>query len=275
MPNIIYGTAWKKEQTASLVVKAIKHGFRGIDTACQPKHYNEPGVGQALKELEAAGIKRKEIYLQTKFTPLSGQDPNNIPYDPDAPLEEQVRQSFAVSLKNLGTDYVDCLVLHSPLNMHQYTMQVYKTMEEIYKQGSAKQLGISNCYYLQTLKQLYHEATVKPTVVQNRFYRETGYDQDLRRWCVDHGIVYQSFWTLTANPILLQSVTITEIAARHNKTPEQVLFRYLSQVGVVPLTGTTSDEHMIQDLAIFSYEISEAEINAINQYLVEITSNNG
>lgn len=274
MPNIIYGTAWKKEQTTSLVVKAIKHGFRAIDTACQPKHYDEPGVGQALKELKAAGISREEIYLQTKFTPLSGQDPNNVPYDPNAPLEEQVRQSMAVSLENLGTDYVDCLVLHSPLNMHKYTMQVYKAMEEIYQEGKAKQLGISNCYYLQTLKQLYHEATIKPLVVQNRFYRESGYDQDLRRWCVDHGIMYQSFWTLTANPILLQSIAIRKIADSHNKTPEQVLFRYLSQVGVVPLTGTKSDEHMIQDLSIFSFELSEAEIKYIHQLLVEITTIN-
>src|SRR3990167_6136754 len=77
MPKIIYGTAWKKERTASLVVKAVKYGFRGIDTACQPKHYFEPGVGQALKELETVGIARDQIFLQTKFTPITSQDPNN------------------------------------------------------------------------------------------------------------------------------------------------------------------------------------------------------
>lgn len=267
MPKIIYGTAWKKDQTVALVVKAVKHGFRGIDTACQPKHYFEPGVGQALKELETMGIAREALFIQTKFTPISGQDPNNIPYDPNASLQDQVKQSFAVSKKNLGIDYIDSFVMHSPLNMHQYTMQVYQAMEEIHQEGGAKQLGISNCYHLQTLKQLYHDATVKPSVVQNRFYRETEYDKVLRRWCADHNIVYQSFWTLTANPMLLQSAEITEIASSHNKTPAQVLFRYLSQVGVVPLTGTTSDAHMIEDLAIFTFELSQAQVNAINGLL--------
>lgn len=80
MPRIIYGTAWKKDRTADLVEKAILAGFRGIDTACQPKHYNEPLVGAALQRLKDHGIKREVLFLQTKFTPLSGQDPKQVPY---------------------------------------------------------------------------------------------------------------------------------------------------------------------------------------------------
>ncbi|MBW1609002.1 MAG: aldo/keto reductase, partial [Deltaproteobacteria bacterium] len=75
MPRIIYGTAWKKDRTGDLVVKAIQTGFRGIDTACQPKHYNEALVGTALQRLKSHCIEREELFLQTKFTPLSGQDP--------------------------------------------------------------------------------------------------------------------------------------------------------------------------------------------------------
>ena len=82
-PQLLYGTAWKKQDTEKLVKLAIKTGFRGIDTACQPKHYFEPGVGAALAALYAEGIvTRSDIFLQTKFTPIGGQDPNNVPYDP-------------------------------------------------------------------------------------------------------------------------------------------------------------------------------------------------
>ena len=115
MPGLIYGTAWKKERTADLVVKAIQAGFRGIDTACQPKHYDEPLVGEALHKLEEHGIERETLFIQTKFTPLSGQDPRQVPYDKDATIESQVNQSFEASLRNLQTQYVDSLVLHSPV----------------------------------------------------------------------------------------------------------------------------------------------------------------
>ncbi len=267
MPKIIYGTAWKKEQTASYVVKAVKYGFRGIDTACQPRHYFEPGVGQALKELAAMGILREQIFLQTKFTPLTGQDPNNIPYDPTTSLREQVMKSFAVSKENLGTDVIDSFVLHSPLNTHNETMAVWRAMEEIYHQAGVKQLGISNCYDVEQMQKLYSEATVKPSVLQNRFYKETNFDKNLRSFCSENNIVYQSFWTLTANPTLLQHSVITDIASSNNKTPAQVLFRYLTQVGVTPLTGTTTDVHMVEDLAIFTFELSEADINKINNLL--------
>ncbi len=74
IPRILYGTAWKKQRTEALVSQAIASGFRGIDTACQPKHYYEAGVGAAV-----AGLDRAQLYLQTKFTPLGGQDPKQIP----------------------------------------------------------------------------------------------------------------------------------------------------------------------------------------------------
>ena len=105
MPRIIYGTAWKKDRTADLVVKAIQTGFRGIDTARQPKQYNEALVGTALQRLKGHGIEREALFLQTKFTPLSGQDLRQVPYDKDSPVELQVAQSFEASKENLQTEY--------------------------------------------------------------------------------------------------------------------------------------------------------------------------
>jgi diketogulonate reductase-like aldo/keto reductase len=224
-------------------------------------------VGAALEELESHGIKRSDIFLQTKFTPISGQDPANVPYNPDSPIEEQVAQSFESSLKNLKTDYVDSLVLHSPVAPYPVMMRVWGAMEEIHQAGGAKQLGISNCYDPQLLQALAAEVSVGPAVVQNRFYQQTGYDTELRKWCSENGTIYQSFWTLTANPHILGSPPVRELAKRHGKTEPQIFFRYLSDIGIVPLTGTCTEQHMAEDLAIFDFELSSDEQSQIAQLL--------
>lgn len=268
MPRLIYGTAWKKYLTADLVEQAVKAGFTGIDTACQPKHYLESGVGEALQRLQTQGINREALYIQTKFTPLAGQDPDQIPYDKDARSATQVAQSFEVSKKNLQTDYVDALLLHSPLFPFAESMRVYRAMEIIHDNGQALRLGISNCYDLGVLRRLHEEASIKPTIVQNRFYADSGYDSVLRRWCDDHGITYQSFWTLTANPHILGSRALFDLARKYGKSEAQVLFRYLSHIGIVPLTGTTSLQHMVQDLEIFDIDLTSDEIEKVTRLLV-------
>lgn len=267
MPKLIYGTAWKKERTTDLVVQAVKAGFKGIDTACQPKHYNEPLVGEALKKLMQNGIKREDLFIQTKFTSLSGQDPNNIPYDKNASLEQQVLQSFEKSKINLNTNYIDSLVLHSPMDTHNQNMKVWNMFEKFHSEGSVKQLGISNCYDLKELKELYNNVKIKPSVIQNRFYKNTDYDKGIRNFCKENNIIYQSFWTLTANPHLLESKEIQAISKSLNKTPAQVLFRYLTQIGIAPLTGTSDITHMKQDLEIFSFRLSDNEINVISHLI--------
>ena len=260
-PRILYGTAWKKDDTENLVRMALAQGFRGIDTACQPKHYHEPGVGAAVS---SCNLPRADLYLQTKFTPVPGQDPTRIPYDPTAPLAEQVRQSFAVSLKNLGTDYLDCLVLHSPLPSARQTLEVWQTFESLVDARGVRQLGISNCYQLEQLRELYDSARFKPAVVQNRFYAQTQYDREIRAFCRQQGILYQSFWTLTANPQVLTQRTVWELAANYHRTPAQILFRYLTQNEIVPLTGTRSEAHMREDLAIFEFELAQSELEAMD-----------
>ena len=200
IPKIFYGTAWKKEHTASLVAQAITSGFRAIDTACQPKHYSESGVGEGLKTLIKAGsVQRSDLFIQTKFTGLNGQDPNRIPYDKNAPIVDRVRQSFAVSLQNLHTDYLDSLMMHSPMDTHEETLQVWRVFEEFHAQGKVHYLGISNIYSLESLKLIYDAANVKPTFIQNRFYADSGHDTGIRSFCLEKGMKYQSFWTLTAN----------------------------------------------------------------------------
>ena len=268
VPRIIYGTAWKKERTAALVKQAITLGFRGIDTACQPKHYDEAGVGAGMEPCLTAGLTRADLYLQSKFTPVNGQDPARMPYDPKAGLADQVEQSFQTSLRNLRTSHLDCLVLHSPLANERHLMVVWKAMEAIFETGSAKQLGISNCYALEQLERLYRNAHIKPAVVQNRFHAQTGYDREIRGFCRQHQILYQSFWTLTANPWILAHDTLQTLTSNYGRTPAQVFFRYLTQSEITPLTGTTSQIHMQEDLAIFEFALTQIECDAVTKLLV-------
>jgi diketogulonate reductase-like aldo/keto reductase len=264
MPRILYGTAWKKADTERLVATAIRQGFRGLDTACQPKHYEEAGVGAGIAAALGDGLTRDDLYLQTKFTPLSGQDPQRIPYDPEAPIPQQVAQSCEVSLRNLRTGRLDCLVLHSPLPTPRQTHETWQAMEALVDAGKAGQLGISNCYQLRQIESLYSEARIKPVVLQNRFHADTRYDHDIRVYCRKQNIIYQSFWTLTANPHILTHRTVTALADKYQRAAAQILFRYLTQIGVAPLTGTRSETHMRDDLAIFEFQLTDAEVARVN-----------
>src|SRR5690242_708075 len=103
-PKILYGTAWKEDDTQRLTILALQQGFRGIDTANQRRHYHEAAVGAALAIVVADGLlSRADLFLQSKFTFRRGQD-HRLPYDPDAPISVQVKQSFASSLEHLGVD---------------------------------------------------------------------------------------------------------------------------------------------------------------------------
>lgn len=268
MPRLLYGTAWKKEETARLVHQALASGFRGVDTACQPKHYDERGVGEGIAAfLRETGLTRDSLYVQTKFTSVDGQDPKRTPYDRELPLREQVNQSCAVSRSNLGVEVLDCLVLHSPMRTLEQTLAVWSAFEGLVTAGFVRTLGISNCYSLPTLRAVWERAKIKPSVLQNRFYKDEDYDVSLRQFCKQVRITYQSFWTLTANPHLLKAPVLLQIAKRLQWTPAQTLLRCVTQLGIVPLVGTTSHVHMAQDLEIFDAELATTEVQTISALL--------
>lgn len=254
-PAFTYGTAWKKDQTKVLVKEALKRGFRRVDTAAQPKHYQEHLVGEALREAYSEGLmSRENVYVQTKYTTPAGQDLSNMPYDPNASLDTQIHASVASSLKNLrsthdseqGT-YLDCLLLHSPLPTLDQTLEAWRLLES-YVPHQIKALGISNVT-LPVLREIYNTSTVKPSVVQNRFYAQTRYDGPLRAFCREQGILYQSFWTLTGNPKLLKSKPVLELAQAADVSVPIALYALVMDLGVEVLNGTTSAEHMREDLA--------------------------
>jgi diketogulonate reductase-like aldo/keto reductase len=271
MPRIIYGTAWKKEKTTILVVEAVLAGFKAIDTACQPKHYREDLVGEALAILNNEyNIKRESLFIQTKFTSLDGQDPKNIPYDKNSKLTDQVYQSLEKSFTNLQTNYLDSLVIHSPMKSYDDTMTVWKIFEEFVSEGKVKQIGISNIYSIKLLEKIWDNAKVKPSVIQNRFYADTSYDTEIRKFCRLNGIIYQSFWTLTANPKIIKSKEVKALAKNRNCNEEQIFFKFVMQIGIAPLTGTTNKQHMKEDLEVLDMnDLSSEDIKILSSMIGE------
>ena len=140
-------------------------------------------------------------------------------------------------------------------------------MEALIDSGNLALVGISNCYDLTQLETLWRDARIKPAIVQNRFYADTGYDREIRAFCRAHDLVYQSFWTLSANPQLLRSATLLGLAAAYERTPAQILFRYLLQRDVVPLTGTTSLQHLREGLDVLAFALEDRDAAAIDALL--------
>lgn len=263
-PSFIYGTAWKKEATSALVRTAVTAGFKAIDTANQPRHYSESLVGEALAALASEGVPRDSLFFQTKFTPVGGHD-NRIPYDPKADLVTQVNQSFESSLRNLRTERVDSYLLHGPYSypgLGRDDWDVWGAIEAIYRSGRTGMIGISNVNALQ-LSALITNANIQPMVVQNRCFANRGWDRQVRQICAEHGIMYQGFSLLTANPYVLQDRRVIAMAKRVGAGTPQVIFRFAMQVGMVPLTGTTSLEHMKQDLKVYDFELTSDEVTLI------------
>ena len=264
VPSFMYGTAWKKNATARLVQLAVDCGFSAIDTANQLIHYQEALVGEALQSLAHKGVKREALFLQTKFTSADGQD-DRTPYDRSADLTTQVKQSFDSSLQHLHTDYLDSYVLHAPFSrrgLGSADWEVWAAMEELYKSGKTKVIGVSNITAAQ-LALLCQEARVKPMMVQNRCFAVMAWDRQVRETCQEHGIIYQGFSLLTANPDVLVAPEVRAIAARERVGPAQVIFRFAMQVGMLPLTGTTNQQHMTEDLAAERISLSADEVQHI------------
>jgi diketogulonate reductase-like aldo/keto reductase len=264
VPSWMYGTAWKKDATTGLVLQAVAAGFTAIDTANQLIHYQEALVGEALLALARQGVRREALFLQTKFTPVNGQD-HRTPYDVKADLATQVKQSFDSSLSHLHTDYLDSYVLHGPYSrdgLGAADWEVWAAIEGIYESGKTKMIGISNVSAEQ-LALLCERARHKPMVVQNRCYAALGWDSDVRAICRTHGIIYQGFSLLTANRGVLVEPEVRAVARRFNTGVAQVVFRFAMQIGMLPLTGTTNPQHMADDLAVDRFTLSPEDLRLI------------
>jgi diketogulonate reductase-like aldo/keto reductase len=264
IPCFMYGTAWKKEATTGLVLQAVEAGFTAIDTANQLVHYDEARVGEALVQLARQGITRDKLFLQTKFTPVNGQD-HRLPYDARASITTQVQQSFESSLTHLHTDSLDSYVLHGPYSrrgLGAEDWEVWAAIEALYDAGKTKMIGVSNVSADQ-LTLLCAKANHKPMIVQNRCYAAFGWDKDVREICRTHGIIYQGFSLLTANSGIFAEPDMRALAAKYQTGLAQLVFRFSQQIGMLPLTGTTNPDHMKEDLQCDRFTLSPDELTVI------------
>lgn len=271
VPSFVYGTAWKEEATEGLTQQALEAGFRGIDTANQRRHYHEAGVGAAVTRAIADGlVTRDELFLQTKFTYVGGQD-HRLPYDPRADEATQVGQSFASSLEHLGVETIDSYVLHGPsrrVGLGDADHAVWRAMEALHAAGRTRFLGVSNVG-LDQLEALCRFAATPPAFVQNRCFARAGWDREVRAFCRERGIVYQGFSLLTANLNELRTRAFAELVRRVGATPAQVVFAFALQVGMQPLTGTTDPAHMREDLGAYDVTLSDEDVRRLENIALE------
>jgi diketogulonate reductase-like aldo/keto reductase len=270
VPRFLYGTAWKEEATEHLTGLALQHGFRGIDTANQRRHYDEAAVGRAVSAAIASGlVTRDELFLQTKFTFRRGQD-HRLPYDPAAPVAVQVEQSFASSLAHLNVEVLNSYLLHGPsvrTGLGADDWAAWRAMEAIHDSGQVGLIGVSNVSVGQ-LQLLLREARVRPRFVQNRCYASFGWDRTVREFCVAHDIVYQGFSLLTANREALAQPQLAQLAEQHGRTVSQIVFRFAIDAGMIPLTGTRNPSHMEEDLRVLNFRLQPEEVARVENLAI-------
>lgn len=246
LPLIGFGTYKATEQDGKAVIlNALKAGYRYFDTAAF--YFNEEDLGAAIKE---SSIDRSEIFISSKVWRT------NLGY-------ESTIKSFEESLKKLDTDYLDLFLVHWPRKdskseWKQLLCETWKAMEYIYSTGKAKAIGVSNFlpHHLEVIKQMW---TVKPVV--NQLELHAGYMQEAAcQYCRENGILLQA-WSPLGRARMLEEPVIVELAKKYNVSQAKLLLQFLVQQNISVIPKASSIERMKENLDIFSFEISEEDMN--------------
>jgi diketogulonate reductase-like aldo/keto reductase len=196
--------------------------------------------------------------VQTKFTPAWAHLEGKIPYNTNQNLKDQVRESIEQSFKHLNVNFIDLFLLHVPFHDEKDNLVAWKVFEE-YVPHRIGALGVSNIE-LPLFRSIYDAVTVKPQVVQNRFWREMGYDIDLREYLASKGVIYQAYHLLKANQEILSSDILASIAAKLNISKQLAFYMLVLGLGKVSiLNGTTSEVHMTEDIMGMECILKDAE----------------
>ncbi len=252
IPEIGYGVYRIPEngKTKECVLKALKAGYRHIDTA--QVYLNEKEVGEAIKE---SGIDRKEIFLTTKIWISNFGD--NKTYD-----------SFIKSLNKLGTDYVDLLLLHQPFGDYY---GAWRDLERIYKEGKAKAIGVSN-FWPNRLIDLCGHVEIKPMINQIEI---NPFDQkdDWRKWDEKYNVVSEAWGPFAeGRNNMFSNPTLLKIAGNHHTGIANVIIRYLLDNDIVVLSTTTKEERMKSNQDVYSFTLTEEERNSIKNMDLKTSS---
>ena len=241
MPMLGYGTIGQAgEQITDNVAYALNHGYELIDTA--NRYGNEVEVGRGLKK---SGLRREEIFLETKLGPTL--------YENEAAIDG--------TLKRLGVDTIDLMILHHPVNNYLYA---YGMLEEAYKAGKLRAIGVSN-FYPDRLIDLCQFVEVTPAVNQvetHVFQQQKAAHEYMEKYHVQHeswGPFAEGRKDFFTNP------TLVEIGQKYGKSSAQVALRFLLQSDVVVIPKSTHKERMEQNINVFDFTLSGEDMAAIRQ----------
>ncbi|KAH9261288.1 hypothetical protein BASA81_000992 [Batrachochytrium salamandrivorans] len=226
LPRLLYGTAWKKNATAALLVQALELGYPGFDTANQKAHYEEALVGQGLLESNLP------VYSQTKFSFKEFQYDGNLPFTENAPIATQVSESIAGSLSHLRLPRLDALLLHGPMHqgqaLEEIDIEAWRAMELACKANLTVVLGITN-FTPEQVMHLFQIAEIKPTVWQTKCLANDHWSNRIRVVARRVGVKLQCYSVVSGNRKLLSHPTVVEIATHKRVLPVQVLIRFIHQ----------------------------------------------
>lgn len=242
MPQLGYGVFQVSPVEAErCVADALSVGYRMIDTA--QAYQNEEGVGTAIRK---SGIKRENVFLVDKV--WMGN------YEDDA-----AARSIDESLRKLGTDYIDLMLLHQPFG-DRYN--AYRALEDALKAGKVRAIGVSNFYpdHLIDLSHFVDVVTAVNQVETHVFFQQT----EARKYMDELGVAHMSWGPLAEGKNgFFSNETLAAIGAAHGKTGPQVALRYLLQRGIIVIPKSTHKERMAQNLQLFDFTLTDKEMNEI------------
>mmetsp|Transcript_3134 Transcript_3134/g.4505 ORF Transcript_3134/g.4505 Transcript_3134/m.4505 type:complete len:398 (+) Transcript_3134:665-1858(+) len=267
IPGMLFGTAWKKDATYDQTIRALEMGYRGIDSANQPLHYNEPATGRAVGDfMKTHSIARGALFLQSKFTHVAHHGTGQPPYDVDSNVREQVRQSFQSSLDHFSTDFLDAYLVHGPSTdgeLGSVDLEAWRALEKLFEEKTVKLIGFGNIKASQ-LEELVAFAKIKPHFVQQRLIGKDHWSRELSQVCEKHGILYQAYSVVASNRHILGNQVVTGLALSYSIRPAQVLHKFVLQRGHVVITGTTDEEQLEENLnSLYAEDFTEDTMQRI------------
>ncbi|MFF2384442.1 aldo/keto reductase [Streptomyces sp. NPDC058108] len=248
IPQLGFGTFQiPPEETRDTTLAALEAGYRHIDTA--EMYGNEKEVGQAVRD---SGLDRDEVFVTSKL--------NNGAHAYDDAL-----QAFDRTMEELGLDRLDLFLIHWPLPGRGDFVETWKAMEEIYRSGRTKAIGVSN-FQPHHLRRLLEESEVVPAVnqVEVHPYLTQG---DVRAFGAEHDIATEA-WSPIAQGKVLDDPTINRIAERVDRTAAQVTLRWHIQRGDIVFPKSVTPKRIAENLDLFDFELAEGdmrEISALNR----------
>jgi len=245
MPQLGFGV-WQVEddQATAAVSKALETGYTSIDTAMI--YQNEKGVGKALKETT---VPREELFITTKV------------WNSDQGYGNTLR-AFEESLERLGLDYVDLYLIHWPTPEFDNYVDTYKALEQLYKDGRVKAIGVCN-FEIEHLERLLAECDIPPVLNQVECHPYLA-QNELKEFCAKHDIFVEAWSPLDQGGEVLTDETIQKIAEAKGKSPAQVVLRWHLQNGTIVIPKSVTPSRIEENFNVFDFELSEAEMNEIN-----------